>query len=97
MAGVTYTGVIGRATKRTERNMLVKFRSDLCETVNLKTGKSTYYIAKCGVFQRVASGEFHQRNAMPGCEYENLHSKTSRGVRRYYTTVVWQEECNRFV
>ena len=71
--------------------MLMKFRSDLCETVNLKTGESRYYVAKCGVFTRTHRADFHRRNSMPGCDYENLHSHTSRGVTRYYTTVVWIE------
>jgi len=67
-----------------------RYRSTLCETRNLRTGAVRYYIEKCGAFQRVDAREFFARYNLAD-DYECLHHNESRGVRRFYTTIVWSE------
>lgn len=69
---------------------MARYRLTICESVNEKTGISRYYIEKCGVLQRVSHDEFHERNGMADT-WECIWSKSVRGVRRIYSTVVWSE------
>ena len=69
---------------------MTTYCSTICQSVNLKTGISRYYIKKCGVFQRVSHDEFHERNNMADT-WECIWSQSVRGVRRFYSTVIWSE------
>ena len=69
---------------------MARYRADLCESVNEKTGASRYYLAKCGVYQRIPRWE-HGKWLAQADTYENLFVRTVRGVKRFYTTVVWEE------
>lgn len=70
--------------------MATRYRADLCESVNEKTGVSRYYLSKCGAYQRITCAE-HTTWLTQADTYENLHTRISRGVKRFYTTVVWEE------
>lgn len=69
---------------------MTTYRSTICESINERTGKSRFYIEKCGVFQRVSAEEFRARDRLADW-YESRWNQSVRGVRRFYTTVVWIE------
>lgn len=67
---------------------MAKYQSELMTCTNLSTGKVTYYVSKCDVFQRVSLRDYLER-------YESadglscMYVKASKTHRRDYRTVTY--------
>ena len=74
---------------------MARFRSTLLKVTNLKTGRVSLFIEKCGRMQRVSPAEYQDRYMMfytPDGTLESVHSSTGKYYRREYCTVVWSEK-----
>lgn len=65
------------------------YQSELMECVNLATGKSTYFVSKCDVFQRVSADDYELRKIMAD-GFSCVHTKTTKKHRRQYITAIYE-------
>ena len=62
------------------------YYSELLRVVNNLTGKTTYYVKKCGIFTRISLQEYDDRyDSSYGIS--NLYNTTSKKFNRFYTTI----------
>lgn len=67
--------------------MATIYYSELMDCTNLKTGKVTYYMKVCDVFQRVSRAAWDARyHGADGLH--SMHSVSTKTHRRSYRTVV---------
>jgi hypothetical protein len=67
--------------------MTTVYYSELMDCTNLKTGRVTYYIKKCGTFSRVTRAAWDARYF--GADgLQSLHSVSTKTHRRSYRTVI---------
>jgi len=65
----------------------LKYQSELMKVTNIKTGKTTYYVSKCDVMQRISKVDFDQRYDIAD-GFSCCHQvKTTKHVRQYITAV----------
>ena len=65
------------------------YQSELMECVNLATGKSTYFVNKCDVFQRVSADDYELRKIRAD-GFSSVHTKTTKKHRRQYITAIYE-------
>jgi len=65
------------------------YQSELMECTNLETGKSTYFVSKCDVFQRVSASDYELRKIRAD-GFSCVHSKTTKKHRRQYITAIYE-------
>lgn len=63
----------------------MRYIKEYCRTVNKETGKTTYFVKKCDMFQRVAKEDFDKDYAESD-GLDCLFTETKGKFTRHYTT-----------
>ena len=65
------------------------YQSELMRCTNLLTGKTTYFVKKCDVFQRVSRDDYELRE-IKSDGFSCVYSKTTKRHRRQYITAIYE-------
>lgn len=71
--------------------MLKRFRSELMRVTNKTTKNTSYYVSKCGTFQRISKADYDKRyDEADG--FECVYQKSTKNHAREYITAVYEYE-----
>ena len=71
--------------------MLKRFRIELLRVTNKATKKTSYYVSKCGTFQRISREDYYRRyDDADG--FECISQKSTKNHTREYITAIYEYE-----